>query len=179
MTPVDDTEGRGQRWEGGEEDAGWGGGRWCIRTEITKACVCVSSVFSAPLDKIPPFLLFPEPSWLPAPPSSRLIGQAAGSLQTQTGFSPQLGGSADSLLRGGGGGCGCVWLERRSASSHFSGRGGQEMIGSVSAGLSQGSSSPLVSARLPAASMSSSSANLHNKRLPCKSLSLVQSCLFR
>ncbi|XP_075870330.1 uncharacterized protein LOC142880358 isoform X1 [Nelusetta ayraudi] len=43
------------------------------------------------------------------------------------------------------------------------------MICSVSAGLSQGSSSPLVSARLPAASMSSSSANLHNKRLPSES----------
>lgn len=178
MTPVDETEGTGQRWEGAEEDAGRGGGRWCIRTEITKACVCVSSVVSAPLHKIPPFLPFPEPSWLPAPPTSRLIGQAAGSLQTQTGFSPQLGGSADSLLRGGGGGGVCAWSGALHP-SHFSGRGGQEMIGSASAGLSQGSSSPLVSTRLPAASMSSSSANLHNKRLPCKSLSLTQSCLFR
>lgn len=43
------------------------------------------------------------------------------------------------------------------------------MIGSVPAGLSHGSSSPLVSARLAAVSMSSSSANLHSKRLPSES----------
>lgn len=96
---------------------------------------------------------------------------------TQTGFSPHPGGPPDSLLKGGGGNGGCVRLERQPASSHFFARG-QEMIGSVSAGLSQGSSSPLVSARLPAVSMSSSSGNLQNKRLPCKSLCPTQSCLF-
>lgn len=132
-------------------------------------------VFSTPLHKIPPFLLFPVPSWLwlgllPLPchwPASRLIG--ATNL-----FSPHPGGSPR-VRRGERREGSAVWWRSPSVTSSSESRSGDDRrrLCWTLTGLTH----RLCLRRLSSISMSSSSANLHNKRLPCKSLFSAQSYL--
>lgn len=167
--------------QGTRDREGWRGWK---KTKITKACVCLSLVFSTLLHKIPPSL-FSIPSSVSLSSSLLpVIGQLVGSTKPQTYY--RLIQVAQSPLR-----------QRREAGKESSSvtasishigavrvsRGGGRWLAASLLLNSSWSSliDSLCSLRL-SSNMSSSSANLRSKRLPCESflklLKLLQKIIF-
>lgn len=159
----------------------WVGKRGCKKTKITKACVCLSLVFSTPLHKIPPSL-FSIPSSLSLSSSLLpVIGQLVGFHKATNLFSPHPSGSESSHWRGKS-----EAGEKESSGAavsihHFGGSFERaEEVGDERQSLSwtltglgltghhhTDTHSSIIFPRF-FSNMSSSSSNLHNKRLPCE-----------